>query len=450
MTKKIVITGMGVVTPNANSVSAFWEANLQGKSGLRFEERMDLSALPCGWVTGSVPDSTKDVIKARWGQSNRAWGDILMHEALSQALDDAAFDGALKRTAGLVWTRVWPGPSGSFPQDYVDYMNDAGERHDAVGDEPGDIIEYLQAKRAAEPLEASDLSAFPTELSTRLGVPLIAAKVDATCAGGLRSVIEAKRLLELGKVDFVVVAAVVSRTNHYTLSQYAQLMALSRWKGAPEQACMPFDKRRSGMVINESSGAIILETEEHARARGIREVYAEVGGWGLAVDTVHLTAPRVEMVERVMRSAIDRSNMTPTDIDMVNAHGTSTRLNDITEAKALHKVFGERMDSLDVCAVKSLTGHGSAASGVLETVVSALSLCEGVVPPVVTCTQPDPDCNVKTSLTPIRRPISNVLKNSFGFGGQYASMVFSRPENARSISLDSRSRNRATQVGDAA
>jgi 3-oxoacyl-[acyl-carrier-protein] synthase II len=160
-------------------------------------------------------------------------------------------------------------------------------------------------------------------------------------------------------------------------------------------------------------------------------VYSELGGWGLAVDTVHLTAPRVDMVERVIRTALERSNMTPDSIDTVNAHGTSTRLNDVTEAKALHRVFGERMKTLDVCAVKSLTGHGSAASGILETVVAALTLCRGIIPPVVTCTQPDPECNVKTSLTPVHRPVSAVLKNSFGFGGQYASMVFKRPENVR-------------------
>ena len=429
MADKIVISGMGVVTPIGDSVESFWDASLEGKSGLRMEERMDLSALPCGWVAAVVPEETKKTIKARWGESNHAWGDILMHVAVSQALEDAAFDGGLTRPAGLVWARVWPGPSGSFPQDYVDYMKNVGERYTAVGSEPGDVVAYLRAKQENTPMEATDLSAFSTELSAKLGVPLIAARLDATCAGGLRALIEATRLLEMGKVDFAVVAAVVSRSNHYTLSQYAQLMALSRWKNPPAQACMPFDKRRSGMVISELSGAIVLERAEHARARGVKEVHAEIGGWGLAVDTDHLTAPNIGMVERVMRMALERSNLTPDEIDTINAHGTSTRLNDLTEAKALHRVFGERMKSLDVCAVKSLTGHGSAASGILEAVIAALTLCRGVIPPVVTCTQPDPECNVKTALTPVRRPVSTVLKNSFGFGGQYASMVFKRPEN---------------------
>lgn len=433
MKKKIVISGMGVVTPIGDSVESFWTSNLEGKSGLRLEDRMDLSALPCGWVAATVPEETKATIKARWGDSNQAWGDILMHTAVSQALDDARFEGGLKKPAGLMWARVWPGPSGSFPQDYVDFMKSAGERHAAAGDDPADVLAYLREKQQEqeERLEASDLSAFPTELSARLGVPLIASRLDATCSGGLRALIEGARLLQMGKVDFVVISAVVSRSNHYTLSQYAQLMALSRWKGNPAQASMPFDKRRTGMIINESAGALILETEEHARARGVQQFYAEVGGWGLAIDTVHLTAPRVDMVERVMRTAIEQSGLNPDQIDTINAHGTSTRLNDVTEAKAMHRVFGERMATLDVSAVKSLTGHGSAASGILETVVSSLTLCRGVIPPIVTCTEPDPECNVRTSLTPVHRPVSTVLKNSFGFGGQYASIVFRRAESAR-------------------
>ncbi|GLQ87938.1 beta-ketoacyl-[acyl-carrier-protein] synthase family protein [Dyella flagellata] len=431
MKKKIVISGMGVVTPIGDSVESFWTSNLQGISGLRLEDRMDLSALPCGWVSATVPEETKKVIKARWGDSNQAWGDILMHTAVSQALDDAQFKGGLKRPAGLMWARVWPGPSGSFPQDYVDFMKSAGERYLTAGNEPGDVVAYLREKQEEERLEASDLSAFPTELSAKLGVPLVASRLDATCSGGLRCLIEASRLLQMGKADFVVVAAVVSRSNHYTLSQYAQLMALSRWRGPAAQASMPFDKRRTGMVINESAGALILETEEHARARGVKQHYAELGGWGLAIDTVHLTAPRVDMVERVMRTALEQSGLAPNQIDTVNAHGTSTRLNDVTEAKALHRVFGEHMQTVDVCAVKSLTGHGSAASGILETVIASLSLCRGIIPPVTTCTEPDPECNVRTSLTPIHRPVANVLKNSFGFGGQYASIVFRRPESAR-------------------
>ena len=186
------------------------------------------------------------------------------------------------------------------------------------------------------------------------------------------------------------------------------------------------------MVISECSGALVLETAEHARQRGLEEAHAVVGGWGLALDTSHLTAPNVDMIVRTMRTALERSKLKPDDIDSINAHGTSTALNDVTEAQALHKVFGERMATIDVCAIKSLIGHGSAASGVVESIAAALSLCRGTVPPVVTCTEPDPLCGIRTSLTPVQRAVGNVLKNSFGFGGQYASLVIKRPQEFHS------------------
>jgi 3-oxoacyl-[acyl-carrier-protein] synthase II len=304
-------------------------------------------------------------------------------------------------------------------------MNSLARRYKTVGDNPALVLDYLRG-HSSRRAEGDEGSSFPREISQRLGAPVMSVKLDATCAGGLRAIAEAARMLRLGKTELAIVSASTSRCTPYVLSQYAQLMALSRWKGDPEQSSMPFDKRRSGMVINESAGALVLETAEHAARRGVNTRHAIVAGWGLAVDSSHVTRPRDEMIERVITTALDRSGTSPSDVDAVNAHGTSTRLNDLMEARALHAVFGERMREIDVCAVKSLTGHGSATSGVTESAVAALMLCRGVVPPVVTCTQPDPACGVKTSTTPVERPVEVVLKNSFGFGGQYASMVFKR------------------------
>lgn len=428
MTKDIVITGMGAVTPIGATVESFWQSNLDGKSGLNFETQMDLSGLPCGWVVGTIPLETKQSLAARWSAPGRAIPDALLRDAIEQALSDARFKGPLARRSGLVWLKSCP-LSGSTPEEYETHMKLQAERYCAAGDNPAALVRYIRAQ--ASPTPNADASNFLSELSKRLGAPLLPLRVEATCAGGLRAIAEAARLLQIGDVDLAVVSGVVSRRTHYVLSQYGQLMALSRWKGAPAQASMPFDRRRSGMVISEAAGALVLETAEHAEARGLTEFYAVLGGWGLAVDTAHVTAPNVDMVERVIRTALEKSALGPEDVSTINAHGTSTRLNDITEARAFHKIFGKRMAELDVCAVKSLTGHGSGASGIIETIVAALTLCRGIVPPVVTCTEPDPECNVKTHLTPSKRQITNVLKNSFGFGGQYASMVFRRPLNPR-------------------
>jgi 3-oxoacyl-[acyl-carrier-protein] synthase II len=388
---------------------------------------MDVSQLPCGWVAGIIPENLKVQVAARSGCPGRSWGDTLMHDALAQALDDAGLTGPLDAPAALVWARVWPGPSGSFPQDYVAHLEEIARRYEAVGTAPAANVEYLRNKEV--PLELTDVSSFQAEVAEKLGVPLKATRLEATCSGGLRAIAEAARLIRIGEAEVAVVTASVSRSTPYVLSQYGQLMALSRWKGEPAQASMPFDARRTGMVINESSGAVILETAEHARRRGAR-AHAAIGGWGLAVGTGHVTAPEVAEVERVIRVAIETSGLTPEDIDTVNAHGTSTKLNDATEAAALRHVFGDRLAEIDVCAVKSLTGHGSAASGVIETVAAVLAITHNVVPPVVTCTEPDPKCGVKTSLAPVSRPVETVLKCSFGFGGQYASMIFRQPEPA--------------------
>lgn len=426
---EFVITGMGVVTPIGACIESFWAANINGTSGLRFEDRMDVSGLPCGWVGGIIDESIKESVRARYGEPGRSWSDTMLHCAVDQALTDARFDGGLGRPAGLVYARVFPGPSGSHPADYVTHMETLADRVQRSGGDPSLMLHFLRNEPL--PPEATDLSSYPAEISARLKAPVLLSRIEATCAGGLRGIAEACRMLRMGKIDFAVVSASVSRSTPYVLSQYGQLNALSKWKGEPEMASTPFDKRRSGMVINESAGALIIETAEHARRRGVEDAYAVIGGWGVAVDTTHVTAPQVGSIERVMCMALERARLKPVDIDSVNAHGTSTKLNDLSEARALHNVFGPSMDDIDVCAVKSLMGHGSAASGVVESALAGLTLSRGIVPPVVTCTEPDPACNVKTSLTPVVRQVSTVLKNSFGFGGQYASMVFQRPANPR-------------------
>jgi 3-oxoacyl-[acyl-carrier-protein] synthase II len=420
MTDDIVITGMGAITPIGASIESIWASVLAGRSGIRRETEMDLSELPCGWVGGIIQNDVRKEVTARWGRPEYNWGDTLLEGAVDQALSEAGFTEPLRRPAGLAFVKCCPN-SGSSPAEYEAHQKEQADLYRATGNDLFATAEYLRrhpgTRANHEPIN------FPTRVSQRLGVPVMATRLEATCAGGVRAFAEAARILRAKKADVAVAAAVASRRSHYVLSQYAQLMALSRWKESPEQASMPFDRRRSGMVISEGAAAIVLETAEHAQRRGAETVHATVGGWGLALDTAHITAPNVDMVERVIRSALENSEFGTNDIDAINAHGTSTRLNDVTEARALHKVFGERMKDLDVSAVKSLTGHCSAASGILEIIVSALTMEHGIVPPVVTCTEPDPECNVRTHLTPVERPVKAILKNSFGFGGQFASVV---------------------------
>jgi 3-oxoacyl-[acyl-carrier-protein] synthase II len=427
----VLVTGMGAVAPIGADVPSLWRGMLVGRSGLTRERRMDLSDLPGGWVAGLIDEQTRAAVIARSGavdhsgRPRRSWGDTLLHHVVDQALRDARWPDAASpadadRPVGLVWSRLWPGPLGPWPDDHEEYFARlaSGERRPRPDSQP------------QLPPELTDCTDFPQRVAARLGVPLLSTRLEATCAGGLRALVEGARLLRSGRTGLVVVAASVSRHTPSMLSQFAQLGALSRWRGDPRQASMPFDRRRCGMVIGESAAAMVLESTSHAAARGVSadRVPAVIRGWGLHVGTGHVTAPDGQAMEHVMRTALEHSGLDPDDVDTVNAHGTSTVLNDREEAQALHRLLGARARQVPVCAVKSLTGHASAASGVVESVAAVLSIAEGVVPPVATCEEPDPACDLAVSREPTHLPVSVVLKNSFGFGGQYASIVFQTPQ----------------------
>lgn len=427
----ILITGAGVVTPIGVSVAEFWRSCLAGRSGIRIDDRMDVGGLPCGWVSGLLSSDDREKVLTRSGSVGRSWSDVLLYDSVKQALDDASVEPLLGSRVGMIWVRVWPGPSGSDPRDYSQHLRGLASRYDRVQNNCVSITNDI--KQSTPPPEVMDLSSFPANVSRMLATPVNAKRIEATCAGGLRAIAEAARMIILDQVDVVIVCAAVSRNTPYVLSQYAQLMALSRWEGPVEQSSMPFDRRRSGMVINESSAAIIIESDEHARNRGVEQSYAQISGWGLSIGTGHVTAPEAKCIERVMSDALRSAQVSPDAVDEVNSHGTSTKLNDLMEARSIHAIFGKRAPSLPVAAIKSMTGHGSAASGVIESIASALSICDGVVPPIPTCLEPDPKCALATQTEVTHPPVRNVLKNSFGFGGQYASMVFTEPSKKRQV-----------------
>ncbi|MEU1132336.1 beta-ketoacyl-[acyl-carrier-protein] synthase family protein [Streptomyces sp. NPDC005900] len=420
----IMITGVGVVTPIGADVASFWEGCLAGTSGLTHDVDMDLSPLPCGWTMGRIPAHVKWALRERWGGRHQTWNDTLLHAVVEQALMDAQVPQSAAKPIGFLWGQAGTDPDCAFPEEYEGHIADLLALHELSGGDPAALVR-LDAERA-RPAVGTERTVLPRELSERYGVPVVAARIEAACSGGLRAIVEGARLLRLNKVGLAVVSLAMTRNTPFVVSQYAQIMALSRWQGEARQASMPFDRRRSGMVLGEAAAALVLETAEHAAARGA-DPYAAIGGWSLGSDSSHITAPSTDALERVIRGALECANVSREGIDVVNAHGTSTPLNDITEARALHRVLGEQMARIDVHAVKSLTGHGSAASGLVESVAAALTLRHNVVPPTVTCTEPDPECGVRTSLVPVVKPVRAVLKNSLGFGGHFSSMVFTQP-----------------------
>ncbi len=431
MKNEVLMTGLGVVTPIGSTKREFWSGILQGRSGLRTEDGIDVSDLPCGWVSGVIDEHDRDTIDKAWGSAHRTWGDRIMLSAIFEAVEDARLAKILPERVGFIWAQSCPS-SGSSPSEYERFRQEQVELYNAAGDSAAEIIKFLDAKYGSM---SERNYTFASDVARQLDRVLVPTRVEATCSGGLRAIIEGVRLIQSGEVEVAVVAAGVARRNHYVYSQYAQLTAMSHWKGSPQQASMPFDIRRSGMVISEAAGAIILEAASHVRRRNDVQPYCTLGGWGLAVGTEHVTAPRAYLVEQVIEEALKNSGVSKDEIDAVSVHGTSTKLNDLTEAAALEKIFGSRIKDIEILALKALTGHASAASGVIEVISSALSLTAGIVPTVPTCVEKDPKCRVNIRKEVANKRLRNIMKDSFGFGGQYASMVMKYTDGSRRIDV---------------
>jgi 3-oxoacyl-[acyl-carrier-protein] synthase II len=354
-------------------------------------------------------------------EAEQSWPEVLMRSAIDQAVADAGLrpeeTGRLAVVTGESASGI-----GATPEEFDSFVAALRGCAAQTGLEPGAAMRHFSDQ--GPPPTVRLASRLQGDLATRLGSPVVGLSLEATCSTGIRVLAEGARLLQLGQADCVVAASSSSRITPYLLGTYAQMLALSRWRDPPELASRPFDRRRDGMVPGEAAGAMILERLEDAVARGAENVHARVSGWGFSTDVTHPTRPRAEPIVTVMHMALVTSRLDPAGIDAVNTHGTSTRLNDISEARALHQVFAERTRELGYSACKSILGHGSLAAGLVESIVAVNSLKFGVTPPVPSCLEPDPECDLPISTQALELPVRAVLKNAFGFGGQYGAMVF--------------------------
>jgi 3-oxoacyl-[acyl-carrier-protein] synthase II len=346
-----------------------------------------------------------------------------MRAAIDQALTDAGLPSPQAGRAAVVTAESSSLYGGATPAEFDRFATHVRACTDAVGLGRGDATRYFCEHGPPETVHVS--SRLQPDLAQVLGDITASFCIEATCSTGIRVIAEAARILQLGKADIAVAAASSSRITPYLLGTYGQMMALSRWRGPAEEACRPFDRRRDGMVPGEAAGSLILETRAHAEARGVRP-YARVAGWAFATGFEHPTRPEVAHMSTVIRAALERSQRSVDDIDLVNAHGTSTPLNDLSEAKALREVLGPRAQEVGVSACKSILGHSSIAASIVESIAAICSMRDGIVAPVPTCREPDPACNLPVSTEPLSRPLSCALKNAFGFGGQYGAMVLEK------------------------
>ena len=411
--RRVVVTGMGLVTPLGTGVEKNWDALISGRSGIRRISRFSNLEVYPSQIAGEVPDfSPADFIEPKEIKKM----DLFIQYAVAAAAM-AMTDSGLKIDAELaeqVGVIIGVGLCG------IDTIETTKEAILQGG--PRKISPFFIPK------VISNLA--PGQIAIRHGAKGINLTPTSACASGTHAIGEAYHLIRRGLQDAVITGGAESAITPLAVGGFAAMKALSTRNDAPERASRPFDRDRDGFVIAEGSGVLILEERERALQRGAK-IYAEVVGYAANGDAHHMTAPAPEGegAARCMRLALKDAGLAPTDIDYINAHGTSTEYNDANETMAIKRVFGEQAAKLAVSSTKSMTGHLLGAAGAVEGVFSALTLHHGLIPPTINYDNPDPQCDLDYVPNEARKAdVKTVLSNSFGFGGTNACVIMRRAE----------------------
>jgi len=412
MKRRVVITGMGVISPVGNTVADFWNNLLAGTSGVSPISKFDVSKYPtriAGDVKGFDPAAYMDRKELR--RMDR-YTQFAM-AAAKMAVEDSklAIQGELAERTGVV---IASGIGGAETWE---------EQHTKLIQSGPDRVSPFFV-----PMMISDMAAGQVSIAFGAKGPNFACV--SACASAAHGIGEAMCLIAHGEADAMICGGAEAPITPLSLAGFCALRALSQRNDDPAAASRPFDKDRDGFVMGEGAGVLVLEELEHATARGAR-IYAEIVGYGATADAYHMTAPAPggEGAARAMKRALATAELRPEDVDYVNAHGTSTDLNDKYETAAIKTVFGDHARKLAISSTKSMTGHLLGAAGGVEAVASILSIVNGVVHPTINYTTPDPECDLDYVPNAKRvMPVRAALSNSFGFGGHNASLAFKKYE----------------------
>jgi 3-oxoacyl-[acyl-carrier-protein] synthase II len=424
--RRVAITGLGVVAPNGIGKEAFWDACVNGKSGIGPIRCFDASAHPVR-IAGEVPEfDVSAFVPSAHRKSLKIMGRASRFgvAASSLAVRDSGLDLSRQNPervgvvmgAGLVpidLPEVAPLVAEAWNGDGRLHPERLGQKKDALF--PLWLLKYLPNMTAAH-------------ISLIHGAQGPNNTIVTACAASTQAVGEAFRLIARDDADIVLAGGADSRLDPLLLVAYSALGALSPSQRAPEEVSRPFDRDRDGFVLGEGAGVLVMEELDHARRRGA-VIYAEVLGLGSSFDAYAVTKPDPEArgAARAIRWALREARVDPGDVDYINAHGTSTRLNDLMETVAVKRVFGSLADTLPLSSIKSMVGHLIGAAGAVEAVALALTLFEGVLPPTINYTSPDPGCDLDYVPNCAREvPVQTALSTSFGFGGQNAALLLRR------------------------
>ncbi|ADG06158.1 beta-ketoacyl-ACP synthase II [Kyrpidia tusciae] len=414
MKRRVVVTGVGVLTPIGNSVSEFWSHLLAGRSGIRRIDRFDVSEFPtqiAGMVENFDPEAFIDRKEARRMDRFAQFAVA----AAKMALEDA----------GLSMADTDPERVGVYIGSGIGGLHTLMEQHQILLEKgPRRVSPFLI------PMMIADMAS--GQVSIQFGAKGPNSAPISACATGTHAVGDATRMIQYGAADVMIAGGTEATIHPMALAGFSSAKAMSTRNDEPERAVRPFDLQRDGFVMSEGAGVLILEALEHAQKRGAR-IYGEVVGYGMSGDAFHVTqpAPEGDGAARAMVAALKDAGLQPEDVDYINAHGTGTDLNDKFETIAIKRVFGDHAYRVAVSSIKSMVGHMLGAAGAVEAIASLLTLQEGKIPPTINYETPDPDCDLDYVPNVYREAKVNVvLSNSFGFGGHNACIVVRRMPEA--------------------
>jgi 3-oxoacyl-[acyl-carrier-protein] synthase II len=415
MPRRVVVTGVGLVTPVGVGTEETWQALLDGRSGIATITHFDASSYAtrfAGEVKGFDPVRWMSARDVRASMSDPFIQYAVAAGAMAMADSGLVLDGESAERAGCY---VGSGMGGVATIESTHRALLAkGPRH---------AFSPFFVPQIAINLAAG-------QLSIRFGAKGPCYSQVSACSSGAHSVGDAFRAIKWGEADVMICGGSEAVVTPLGVGGFGAMRALSTRNDAPAIACRPFDLDRDGFVLAEGAGILVLEEREQAKRRGAR-IYAECKGYAANADAHHITAPppKGEGAQRCMRAALADAKLAATDIDYLNAHGTSTKMNDATETLAIKKVFGDHARKLMISSTKSMTGHLIGAAGVVESAFCVLAVSRGQIPPTINYTTPDPECDLDYVPNTAREaPVRNALTNSFGFGGTNACLVFGRHE----------------------
>lgn len=410
--RRVVVTGIGMISPVGIGNDETWNALVEGRSGIGPITRFDTADYPCK-IAGEV----KDFNPENWIEKKELKkSDTFIHYAVAAsqiAMDDASFKidpEEAERVGVIIGSGI-----GGLPL--------IEEMHKKLLDRgPGRISPFF--------IPGLIVNLAAGHVSIRYGAKGPNSATCTACATGAHAIGDSFKVIQRGDADVMIAGGAEAVISPLAVGGFAAMRALSLRNDEPERASRPWDKDRDGFIMGEGAGILILEAREHALARGAR-IYCELSGYGMSGDAYHISAPCAdgEGSARVMQLALKDAGLEPTDIDYINAHGTSTPAGDLAETIAVKRAFGEHAHKVAIGSTKSMTGHLLGAAGGLEAAICARAVREGILPPTMNYDTPDPECDLDYVPNTARKmPLRHAMSNSFGFGGTNACLIFSSTE----------------------